>query len=318
MMRRDFRERREMRWIVLAISVVPLAGSIFGAQQVATTHDPAPQTSVTANEVSSPEIDVLAAKLAAQIAKNKIKIIVVVGVIGPAKHVTELGKELREVLSDSLARQGGKFTVVDGEAIRAVLHKNRIADDMLYSDALGDWIALHMQADGVVTGHLDGIKDGSTIFTAELLKVSKHETNRRAELHGTIPLTQSQIQAADRRYVPSAQEATAKYNNERARMEESAAKNSSGQAKMASCLSCPKPEYSSQARANSVRGTVYLLVIVQKDGTADDILVTSPVGYGLDAMAVNSVLTWKFKPALDPQGNPVASQVPIEILFTLY
>jgi TonB family protein len=307
-----------VRRFICAVGCLLAVGVVCNAQQSGGVATPAQQASMAASAVSSPEIDALAGKLATQIIKNKLKSVVVVGVIGPSKHVTELGKELREILSDSLARQGGKFTVIDGEAIRAILHKNRIAEDMLYSDALGDWIALHMQADGIVTGHIDGVRDGSAVLTTELLRMSKYETNPRAELHSTILLTQSQIHAADRKYVPSAEEATAKYDNERARMEESTTKNSNGQAKMAACLSCPKPEYSSQARARGVRGTVYLLVIVQKDGTADNVLVTSPLGYGLDSMAVNSVLRWKFKPAIDPQGNPAASQVPIEIFFTLH
>jgi TonB family protein len=304
--------------IICAIAFLLVGGSIAAAQQTTASAVLAQQASSVIEPVNSPELDALAGKLAAQIAKNKIKSVVVVGVIGPSGHVTELGKVFRELLSDSLARQAVKFTIIDGETIRTVLHQNRIAEDMLYSDALGDWIALHTQADGVVTGHIGKIRDGSAIFSAELLRVGKYETTRRAELNGTLLLTQSQIQAADRRYVPSAEEVTAKYNSERASMEAAAARHSNGQAKMAACLVCAKPEYSSQARANGIRGTVHLLATIQKDGTAEDILVTSPVGYGLDAMAVNSVLKWKFSPALDPQGNPVVSQVPIEIFFTLY
>ena len=303
---------------ICAIGFFLAIGAVCGAQQTAAPAVAVQQTSGLLEPVNSPEMDALAGKLVAQIAKNKMKSVVVVGVIGPSGHVTELGKEFREVLSDSLARQSAKFAVINGESIRSVLHQNRIAEDMLYSDALGDWIALHMQADGIVTGHIDKIRDSSTVFSVELLRVSKYETAPRAELHDTIPLTQSQIQAADRKYVPSAEEATAKYDSERASMEASAAKHTNGQAKMAACLVCAKPQYSSQGRARGVRGTVYLLVTIQKDGTAENLLVTAPLGYGMDAMAVNSVLKWKFKPALDPQGNPVASQVPIEIFFTLY
>jgi TonB family protein len=304
--------------IICAIGFLLACGAVCGAQQTAGPALVAQQASSQLEQVNSAEMDALAGKLAAQIAKNKMKSVVVVGVIGPSGHVTELGKVFRGLLSESLARQAGKFTIIDGETIRAVLHQNRIAEDMLYSDALGDWIALHAQADGIVTGHISRIRDGSAIFSVELLRAGKYETTLRADLNGTLPLTQSQIQAADRRYVPSAEEVTAKYNSDRASMEASAAKHTIGQAKMAACLICTKPEYSSQARANGVRGTVHLLVTIQKDGTAEDILVTSPVGYGLDAMAVNSVLKWKFSPAIDPQGNPVVSQVPIEIFFTLY
>ena len=38
--------------------------------------------------------------------------------------------------------------VPNEEAIRDVLHTNRIADDMIYSNSVGGWIAKRMHADG--------------------------------------------------------------------------------------------------------------------------------------------------------------------------
>jgi periplasmic protein TonB len=58
-----------------------------------------------------------------------------------------------------------------------------------------------------------------------------------------------------------------------------------------------------------------LHVIVNVDGRATDITLVKAVGFGLDERAVEAVKKWRFKPALDADGRPVAVQVPIQITF---
>jgi TonB family protein len=84
-----------------------------------------------------------------------------------------------------------------------------------------------------------------------------------------------------------------------------------------SCLYCPRPDYSEDARKVKFSGTVTLQVIVQPDGSATNIEVVKGVGLGLDEKAVEAVRTWKFKPALGPNGTPVATVVPVEVSFRL-
>ena len=40
-------------------------------------------------------------------------------------------------------------------------------------------------------------------------------------------------------------------------------------------------------------------------------------GYGLEANAVETVRNWHFLPAKGPDGNPVATVVPIEVSFRI-
>jgi periplasmic protein TonB len=84
-----------------------------------------------------------------------------------------------------------------------------------------------------------------------------------------------------------------------------------------SCLYCPEPQYSEDARKAKYQGTVVLQVIIQPDGHATDIRVVKSPGLGLDAKAVEAVRTWRFKPALGPNGKPVATLTPIEVTFRL-
>jgi periplasmic protein TonB len=84
------------------------------------------------------------------------------------------------------------------------------------------------------------------------------------------------------------------------------------------CLYCPPPLYSDEARKAKYQGVVTLLVTITADGRAVNISVVKGPGLGLEEKAIEAVRTWKFKPALGPNGKIVATIVPIEVTFRLY
>lgn len=63
-------------------------------------------------------------------------------------------------------------------------------------------------------------------------------------------------------------------------------------------------------------GTVKMKVVVGSDGKVKKIVVTRPLGYGLDEEAIRSVRQWKFKPALK-DGDPVSVEINVEISFRI-
>jgi TonB family protein len=79
----------------------------------------------------------------------------------------------------------------------------------------------------------------------------------------------------------------------------------------------PDPEYSEEARRQQIQGIVVLALIVDKSGRPQDIKVVSPLGYGLDEQALDTVKTWKFTPGLKA-GEPVSVYCHIEVSFRLY
>jgi len=83
------------------------------------------------------------------------------------------------------------------------------------------------------------------------------------------------------------------------------------------CLYCPEPQYSEDARKAKFQGIVVLQVIIQPDGRATNIQVVKGAGLGLDEKAIEAVRTWRFKPAIGPNGTPVATITPIEVNFRL-
>jgi TonB family protein len=87
---------------------------------------------------------------------------------------------------------------------------------------------------------------------------------------------------------------------------------------MPTCIYCPDPQYSDEARKAKYQGVVVLMVIITLDGRATDIHVAKSPGLGLDQKAIEAVRQWKFRPAIGPGGKAVPTQVPIEVTFRLF
>jgi TonB family protein len=79
----------------------------------------------------------------------------------------------------------------------------------------------------------------------------------------------------------------------------------------------PEPAYSEEARKAKYQGTVVLWIVVDASGGVTDCKVVKPLGLGLDEKAVETVRTWKFKPALR-NGTPVPVRVMVEVSFRLF
>jgi periplasmic protein TonB len=79
----------------------------------------------------------------------------------------------------------------------------------------------------------------------------------------------------------------------------------------------PEPPYSEEARKAKYQGTCVLWIVVDAQGNVDDAQVVKPLGMGLDENALNTVKTWKFKPAMR-NGAPVPVRVMVEVQFRLF
>ena len=85
-----------------------------------------------------------------------------------------------------------------------------------------------------------------------------------------------------------------------------------------SCFYAPSPEYSDEARKTKYQGAVVVEGIINLDGRVSNIKIVKGVGMGLDENAIAAVKTWRCKPAVGPNGQPVRTLVPIEVTFRLY
>ncbi|HXE31453.1 MAG TPA: TonB family protein [Terriglobales bacterium] len=80
----------------------------------------------------------------------------------------------------------------------------------------------------------------------------------------------------------------------------------------------PDPEYSEAARKAKFQGTCEVQVTIGVDGHVHNAHVVQPLGLGLDEKAVQAVLLWRFTPAKDKNGRPVAVTANIEVNFRLF
>jgi TonB family protein len=79
-----------------------------------------------------------------------------------------------------------------------------------------------------------------------------------------------------------------------------------------------KPEYTEDAKAANIQGTVVLEAVVLEDGTVGDVRVARSLDsvHGLDEQAVKAMRQWLFEPG-KKDGKPVPVRVDVEMTFTL-
>lgn len=82
-------------------------------------------------------------------------------------------------------------------------------------------------------------------------------------------------------------------------------------------ISRPRAEYSNRARKAGVSGFIRLTVGFSVDATVKHILITKPLGFGLDEQAVKAARSIKFEPAIK-NGKPISQVKVIEYSFTIY
>lgn len=84
------------------------------------------------------------------------------------------------------------------------------------------------------------------------------------------------------------------------------------------CVYCPNPGYTDEARKARFQGSVVLRAVITVDGRATNLRVIKGAGLGLDKEAIETVRTWRFKPSLGPNRQPIEVWQDIEINFHIY
>jgi TonB family protein len=84
-----------------------------------------------------------------------------------------------------------------------------------------------------------------------------------------------------------------------------------------SCLYCPYPQYSEEARQAKYQGEVVVQALITSDGHATDVRALERAGLGLEEKAVEAVEHWRFQPARSSNGKFVPVVVAIGVTFSL-
>ncbi|WP_263383835.1 energy transducer TonB [Granulicella arctica] len=79
----------------------------------------------------------------------------------------------------------------------------------------------------------------------------------------------------------------------------------------------PRPEYTAEARAMHLEGTVSVRLRVSSAGSVEVLGVSSGLGHGLDQAAESAVRGTRFQPALDASGHPIDWEGVVNVAFQL-
>lgn len=81
-------------------------------------------------------------------------------------------------------------------------------------------------------------------------------------------------------------------------------------------LHAPRPHYTEEARRARIQGAVLVQAIIDREGNVRDVKLLKGLGAGLDESAMETVLGWKFKPAMRG-GEPVPVYYNLTVMFSI-
>lgn len=79
----------------------------------------------------------------------------------------------------------------------------------------------------------------------------------------------------------------------------------------------PEAAFSDEARKKGIQGVCIIQVLVDQRGFPQNIRMVKPLGYGLDAAAMEAVKRYRFKPAMLDGFRPVPVSLAVEVNFRL-
>ena len=246
--------------------------------------------------------------IAMELIKAGHKKIVVTDFSGPDKTWTPFSAWLADRLSLAFNEVGYPLKVIDRSEFSAQIEAyNSLSEGRIGTQSEKVCVAISLGADAIIGGTYRPAENGIgvTVDANEVLGFDDQASVAIAPVHpvvGKIPLAKeidSHVQLPLDAILP----------------ENKAAIPGQGGVSYPLCIHCPRPEYSSEANAKKVQGTVILLATITADGRVIQIKVEKGLGYGLDEQAVEAVQAWEFKPAMDADGKSVPVRVSMEVTF---
>lgn len=215
------------------------------------------------------------------------------------------GAWLADNVSAALANNGGMFTIIDRARLSAVLQSRQLSPKDEFQTQPAMELAQSLAADILVNGRYRALENdlGLNVNVRPALAVERP----RPILFVKSRITMSS-EMAGHLGEPLATLGPTRNAN-------SAGANGNSYPK---CSYCPAAPYSEEGRKKKINGVVLLSVLVTAEGSASDVQVKKSLEPSLDQQAVATVSSWRFDPAKDANGVPVAVRVAVEVSFHLY
>ena len=260
----------------------------------------APRASAQQAEINS--LGDVAAKMAQSLRSSNQKKVAVFDFVGPGQAITALGTKLADDFSRALSQSGAHLRVEDRREVAERMKKMYVGpEDSLDSESVLAFAAV-LKLDAAVLGTI--ARDGDQLkISVRAMRIggkggdvidSRNATvaisDESAKLIETVIARPETDEGVDKSF-PAAGESGLSFPR---------------------CVYCPAAEYSEPARQAKFQGTVVLSAVVTVDGEASHIKVMKRLPYGLTNKAIETIQQWRFAPAKDSDGKPVAVRQIIE------
>lgn len=286
--------------------VIAFTGCCFPVNTQESNPDLTVRESITFGQPLQDKINALATLLSEAFRERKFERVVVLGAHGPGDDLSQFGSELGDLLSADLGRLAADVQIEDRNEIRRYLRSQRISPAMVQSDALGPMICAEFNAKGWIKAELSKPSKDSIALNVHLFPAGKSDAKSVAGWRIELQLDSALELARMRPVIPREDFAPGPQN---------AAKKGWTEPR---CEFCPRPDYTAEARHSGFQGEMHFSAVVTLDGSVEDIAVVKAGRYDLNLAAINSIKTWKLRPATDEKSKPVQSRVDITVKFELF
>jgi len=253
-------------------------------------------------DAQTDQMNALAGSVARVVLNSKQKIVVVSDFEGPGEWVTPLGMSLADEFTDDLSKSASAFTVKPRDLVTSAVVQNGLARSALKYPDIALAIASQLGAKIIVLGQLDRDLDQGIGVTVDCYRLNSGKDIGRFRV--LIPMSDS----------PQALLHGGADEKRFAQVRHSPEPGTTPPV----CLDCPNAAFTKAAAENKTSGVVLLSVVIGPDGSASEIYPVKALADGLTWSAAHTVHSWKFKPAMTADGEPVKVQQMIEVVFHIY
>lgn len=246
-------------------------------------------------------LESVADDLAAAIADVKENPVIVFDFAGPDELTNAVEKSLADGFSAAMARMNKEIVVLDRARVAEGLQKKNLSLSDLDNPRNAQEVAKELKAKSYVWG---AITLGQNDFELLVEALRVQDGTKIAGFKATLPLTDQMKTLAGTRVGKNIMLGPTHTGIERVTYP--------------ACIYCPQPQYSQPAVQHHFEGMVLLSIVITTDGQADNIVVLRALPYGLTEKAVETVKSWRLRPARSSDGTAVAVRQTVEITFHLY
>jgi TonB family protein len=248
--------------------------------------------------------ELLANRLVNGIAASGIRRVVVFDFTGPEGQLIPFGSWLTDEVSKSLAGRNIEVQVVDRSQLGLEMEKQHLSVADLLNRSVRTKISKSLGVDGFVVGSFGPFRDeiGLTFAVWRLDSPSNTDFRYSSMITGKLPLD---IEASAHLDIPL----------QSFRPSDGVFRAGYAGRTIAECDYCPPPKFSAETVWKVKRGTIIADIVVSTEGRVSEIKIVQSPDMELNEATIKAIKGYKFKSAVDPDGNPAAVRMPYEIII---